>query len=236
MKGRSFALIAAAALISALVLSFGCSTNGQGSAPRQEIAWVPKKLAVMPFIRVDSPIQPGGTVCCPLTGAVFNTGQIIPGAEQVLDDALNADLAQITNLSFVPYAQTGLVFGQIAGREFKDSLRQDLAATGKKLGADAIMVGFIFRFRQRQGTGYAVDKPASVAFDLSVVRVSDGMVLWKNSFDETQQSLSQDLLQLDQYMKYGLRWYTAEELGKIGMSRLLERFPWRKPAPKTAAE
>ena len=40
----------------------------------------------------------------------------------------------------------------------------------------------------------------------------DGSVLWKNSFDETQQSLSQDLLNLGQYMKHGLRWYTAEEL------------------------
>ncbi|MBU1273820.1 MAG: hypothetical protein KJ720_00425 [Proteobacteria bacterium] len=233
MKGRSFALIAAALLICALALSLGCSTTDQSRAPRQEIAWIPKKLAVMPFIRVDSPIQPGGTVSCPLTGAVFNSGQIIPGAERVLDDALNNDLAQVTAVPFVPYAQTGLVFGRIAGREFKDTLRKDVMAAGEKLGADAVLVGFIFRFRQRQGTGYAVDKPASVAFDLSVVRVSDGTVLWKNSFDETQQSLSQDLLNLDQYMKHGLRWYTAEELGKIGMARLLERFPWRKAAAKT---
>lgn len=232
MKGRSFALIAAAVLISALALSLGCSTTDQGSAPRQEIAWVPKKLAVMPFIRVDSPIQPGGTVCCPLTGAVFNSGQIIPGAERVLDEALNSDLPQVTAVPFVSYAQTGLVFGQIAGREFKDSLRQDVMAAGKKLGADAVLVGFIFRFRQRVGTGYAVDKPASVAFDLSVVRVSDGSVLWKNSFDETQQSLSEDLLRIEQYMKHGLRWFTAEELGKIGMTRLLQRFPWRKTTAK----
>ena len=66
MKGRSFALIAAAVLICALALSLGCSTTDQSQAARQEIAWVPKKLAVMPFIRVDAPIQPGGTVCCPL--------------------------------------------------------------------------------------------------------------------------------------------------------------------------
>ncbi|MCF8041476.1 MAG: hypothetical protein K9K65_06965 [Desulfarculaceae bacterium] len=233
MKGRSVALIAAAVLISALALSLGCSTTDQGKAARQEIAWVPKKLAVMPFIRVDSPIQPGGTVCCPLTGATFNTGQIIPGAERVLDNALGSDLAQMTTIPFVPYAQTGLVFGQIAGRQYKDNLRKDVVATGKKLGADAVLVGFIFRFRQRQGTGYAVDKPASVAFDLSIVRVSDGSVLWKNSFDETQQSLSQDLLNLGQYMKHGLSWYTAEELGKIGMTRLLQRFPWRKTDAKT---
>lgn len=233
MKGRSVALIAAAVLISALALSLGCSTTDQGKAARQEIAWVPKKLAVMPFIRVDSPIQPGGTVCCPLTGATFNTGQIIPGAERVLDNALGSDLAQMTTIPFVPYAQTGLVFGQIAGRQYRDNLRKDVVATGKKLGADAVLVGFIFRFRQRQGTGYAVDKPASVAFDLSIVRVSDGSVLWKNSFDETQQSLSQDLLNLGQYMKHGLSWYTAEELGKIGMTRLLQRFPWRKTDAKT---
>ena len=233
MKGRSVALIAAAVLLFALALSLGCSTTDQSKAARQEIAWVPKKLAVMPFIRVDSPVQPGGTVCCPLTGATFNTGQIIPGAERVLDDALGGDLPQVTAIPFVPYAQTGLVFSQIAGRQYMDSLRQDVVATGKKLGADAVLVGFIFRFRQRKGTGYAVDKPASVAFDLSIVRVGDGSVLWKNSFDETQQSLSQDLLNLGQYMKHGLSWYTAEELGKIGMTRLLQRFPWRKTDAKT---
>lgn len=232
MKGRSFALIAAAVLLSALALILGCSTTDQGRALRKEIAWVPKKLAVMPFVRVDFSIQPGGTVCCPLTGAVFNAGQIIPGAEKVLDRALNRDLPKVTGVPFVPYSRTGLVFGKLAGREFKNSLRQDVMATGKKLGADAVLVGFVFRFRQRQGTGYAVNKPASVAFDLSIVRVRDGSVLWKNSFDETQQSLSQDLLRLDQYMKHGLRWYTAEELGKIGMARLLQRFPWRKTATK----
>lgn len=232
MKGRSVAFTAAAVLVCALALSLGCATTDKGKAARQEIAWVPKKLAVMPFIRVDSPVQPGGTVCCPLTGAAFNTGQIIPGAERILDEALNQDLANITDLPFVPFAQTGLAFGQIAGRQYKDSLRQDVVAAGKKVGADAVLVGFIFRFRQRQGTAYAVDKPASVAFDLSVVRVRDGSVLWKNSFDETQQSLSQDLLNLNQYMQHGLRWYTAEELGRIGMTRLLQAFPWQKAAAK----
>ncbi|MCB2192889.1 MAG: hypothetical protein KQI62_15065 [Deltaproteobacteria bacterium] len=233
MKGRSVALIAAAVLISALALSLGCSSTGQSQAVRQEFAWVPKKMAVMPFVKVDSPIQPGGTVCCPLTGAVFNTGQIIPGAEKVLDQALNSDLPEITKIPFVPYAQTGLVFGQIAGRQYKDNLRKDVVAAAKKLGADAVLVGFIFRFRQRQGTAYAVDKPASVAFDLTIVRVRDGSVIWKNSFDETQQSLSADLLNLNQYMKHGLRWFTAEELGRIGMTRLLQRFPWRKADAKT---
>ncbi|BEQ15783.1 hypothetical protein [Desulfoferula mesophila] len=233
MKGRRVAFIAAAVLVCALAAGLGCSSKSSSQSMRQEISWVPKKLAVMPFIRVDSPVMPGNTVCCPLTGATFNSGQIIPGAERVLDQALNTDLRQICSVPMVPYAQTGLVFGQIAGRQFKDSLRQDVAATAKKLGADAVMVGFIFRFRQRVGTSYAVDKPASVAFDLTVMRVSDASVIWKNSFDETQQSLSADLLNLDQYMKHGLRWFTAEELGKMGVTKVLKQFPWRKGDPFT---
>ena len=69
-----------------------------------------------------------------------------------MDDALELrPCRKVSKVPFVPYSQTGLVFSQIAGRQFKDNLRQDVVATGKKLGADAVLVGFIFRFRQRQG-------------------------------------------------------------------------------------
>ena len=233
MRGRNFVGIAAAAvLLAALALGLGCSATNQSRVLNRETAWVPKKLAVLPYQKVPHDPTTGNAVSCPLTGSAFTSGQIIPGAESTLNQALNAQLGKVSKVPFVPYTQAGLVLSRVSGRDLEDTLRQEIAATGKALGADAVLVGFVYRFRQRVGDAYGVDTPASVAFDLLVVRARDGSVIWKNSFDETQKSLSQDLLNLGQYMKHGLRWYTAEELGQIGMSRLMKSFPWRKATAK----
>jgi hypothetical protein len=233
MKGRRIVWIAAAAVgLAVLALGLGCAPPKDKTINR-DTAWLPNKLAVLPYQRVlPDKTAGGGTAVCPLTGSAYTCGQIVPMAESSLNEDLNRQLSEFSKVPFVPYPQSGLVFSQVSGRSLTDTLREEIVATGKELGAEAVLVGFVYRFRQRVGDSYGVQTPASVAFDLSVVRVRDGAVIWKNSFDETQKSLSADLLNLGQYMKHGLRWFTAEELARIGMAQLMESFPWRKAPAK----
>ena len=100
-----------------------------------------------------------------------------------------------------------------------------MKAIGQELKADGVVWGGIFRYVNRKGTGYGVQEPASVSLDLHLLRVSDGVIVWKAQWNKSQKSLSEDLFQLGEVAKQGLRWMTAEELAKSGLAEMLKSFP-----------
>jgi hypothetical protein len=100
---------------------------------------------------------------------------------------------------------------------------------GKELGADAVLYCKINRFRDRVGNDYSADIPASVAFTMSLVRVADGAVLWRYSFDETQQALTENLFSFSLYRSEGMKWLTASELMKYGLKRAVTDLVSRMP-------
>ncbi len=224
----------AALLGGALLLTAAC----QG-APRREAppSWRPKTVAVLPF-RTVAPDRKGATTACsPLTGAVYACGvdkNLNSEAEAVLLDRLLSILSQRADFEVVPPSVAAPVFQRLRREAMGQDLAKAVAETGRKLGAEAVLIGHLYRFRQREGGAASAENPASVAFDLAMVRVSDARVIWKNSFDETQQSLSENLLNIEQYLKTGLRWLTAQELARLGMDQLMQRFPWLKPEKKKA--
>jgi len=83
------------------------------------------------------------------------------------------------------------------------------------------LYGTVSRYRERVGTEFGATEPASVAFTLSLLSVSNGKVLWTRTFDETQQSLSSNLLNWWQFWEGGPRWFTAEQFTHLGVERLL---------------
>jgi hypothetical protein len=96
---------------------------------------------------------------------------------------------------------------------------------GKELNVDFIFVGYVFRFEERIGSRIGVDKPASVGFDVHLLRVKDGKRVWDGKFDETQQALSENLLKIGSFVRRGAAWLKAEELSSVGMDEMLKRFP-----------
>lgn len=222
-------------LCGAMIMTAACQGAPKRQAPP---TWRPQRVAVLPFATVPPDGQGSSTACSPLTGAVYTCGvdkQMNNEAEAVLQDQLLSILSQQSAFDVVPPAQAGPVFQRQRRHEMGQNLAKAVAATGRQLGVEGVLVGHIYRFRQRVGGAAAAESPASVAFDLALVRVSDAQVVWKNSFDETQKSLSADILNLGQYMKTGLRWLTAQELARVGMDQLMLRFPWLKPAKKKAS-
>jgi TolB-like protein len=221
-------------IISAMMITAACQGTPKKQPPP---TWRPQRLAILPFSTVPPDAEGSTTACSPLTGAVFACGvdkAINSEAEAVLEDQLLNILSTRATFEVIPPSMTGPVFQRLRRAEMGRNLAKDVAATGKKLGVDGVLVGHIYRFRQRVGGAASAESPASVAFDLALVRVSDAKVLWKNSFDETQKSLSENLFNIEQYMKTGLRWLTAQELARVGMDQLMMRFPWLKPEKNTA--
>jgi len=94
----------------------------------------------------------------------------------------------------------------------------------KKVGANLVVLGAVSRYRERDGTAWAANAPASVAFQAALVRASDGAVLTVERFDYTQQALSENLLDLGKFVQAGGRWLTREEILNAGLRQTAERF------------
>jgi hypothetical protein len=117
------------------------------------------------------------------------------------------------------------VFRGVSANSLKAPLRQVLRDVGSELGAEGVVAGYVYRFKERKGVAYAVEHPASVTFEIHLLRVSDGALVWRGTFDKTQSSLMEDLLQISSFYRGKGRWLTATELMGEGLEQILKTFP-----------
>lgn len=79
----------------------------------------------------------------------------------------------------------------------------------------------LFRFDERQGDRFGVNRPASVGFRLDLIRAADGKILWSQNYLETQKSLSEDLFSADRFFERRGQWVTADELARSALDRMI---------------
>jgi hypothetical protein len=195
-----------------------------------------ERLLILPFKDMPKVYGANANVKCPVCGNFIMTGEIAEDAVDVLTDHLFSLLQNNSDYKLIPPGQArGVQSNLLSGAESSLAERDFLVATGRALKSDAVVAGYIFRYKERVGTRYASDSPASVAFDLHLIRVTDGRVLWSGRFNETQRSLSEDLLSLGTFIKRKARWITAHEMAQAGLEDLLQTFPGFEPRNKEPA-
>ncbi len=96
---------------------------------------------------------------------------------------------------------------------------------GQQLNYDAILITSVERFQKREGSEYAVIKPASVAFSFKLLDVDKGQIIWSADFDQTQQPLFENILKT-RSTGSGFRWLTAAELAAAGLNKKLNSSPY----------
>ncbi len=183
-----------------------------------------KKIAVLPF----EPVCPGqkeDEITCAFAGKII-PGEVASEAAGVLTELLYAKLADRPNFYLVPENEALSLWAEVLSEYTGASAYKLIAEIGRRLGVDAVLYGKVFRYREREGSGFSVVRPASVAFALILVRVSDAKVIWRGWFDETQRPLSENVLSLKLYGK--IRWLTARELAERGLEKVLKEFPYLK--------
>ena len=102
-----------------------------------------------------------------------------------------------------------------------DTPRKRAVRLGKVLEADLVMVGTVWRFREKGALTDMPDSAASVGFALFLVDVNTGVRLWRGIFDGTQKALTQDVLGGLKQLDMGLHWLSAEELARYGVKSVL---------------
>jgi TolB-like protein len=207
-----------------LVLT-GCAAKGdvRTTTHKKEISL--QKIAVIPFQIVAPEDQTSNTVRCPLSGNLARSCSTPEGAADIIEDLFLERLKTNSKLVIIPGDKTEGVYRRIGAESFKASPIHVFRKVGGELGVDGVAVGYVYCYRERKGYAYSAEKPASVSFEIGLIRVSDGAILWNSYFDRTQESLMENLLHISTFIRGGGKWVTAKQLSAEGMERMMETFP-----------
>ena len=185
-----------------------------------------EKILILPFKDLSSLYGKNVNVRCPLCGNVFSTGDVETFAVDVLTDRLISIIKSRKDFELIPPGQAHGAMSVLLTADKKELSERDiLLKIGRSLYADAVLVGHVYRFKDRVGTWYSVDSPASVAFDIHLIDVSNGSMLWVGHFDETQRSLFENLFKIGTFLRRKGSWITAEEMAVSGLEDVLQTLP-----------
>jgi hypothetical protein len=209
-----------------LLFAAGCGGNG-AVVPKKVAAHGKEKIAVLGFSAALGENDTPQVVRDPLSGAVFWAEPVPPAAVQEMTKELFDRLMAQGDRNLMSPGQTTAAYASIDSGDVKLAMPRAkmLQEVGKALGADLVLTGFIYQWRERQGSAYAVTRAASVTFDLHLVRSTDGKVVWNGKFDKTQRPLSENILDLKTFLGGKGRWMTVKKLASLGLDRLLAEMP-----------
>jgi len=209
-----------------LIVLVGSSCQLQ-QVPQKDKPVVPAldTIVLIGFRRALSPSQASGLMRSPISGAVFSAEPVSEEVADGLSDSLFEMLTKKDGQKWVPPREAAAAFSRIASSNPTLTDRDIYVRIGETLSAEGVLGGHVYRWREREGTDYAASRPASVAFDLYLMSAGDGVILWKARFDKTQISLSENLLDIQTFVKAKGRWMTAGELAEIGLTEVVDAFP-----------
>lgn len=204
-----------------IIFLFGCagasnsvSLSGSGGAY--------KRIAVLPFTQAN----PGDTIDRLMPRDIAEHKDLSADSpENVIETIFVAKLGQNRNVEMIPVEQAEGIYRQITMETISPQEAELISKLGKALDADAIVVGYVYRYQERVGTPFAAEKPASVAFEIHLIDVEAGMRSWRATFDKTQRSLMENLFNFRFFVKDKGRWITAKELAEEGVDQIMQNFP-----------
>ncbi len=183
------------------------------------------RVAVISFQPLTAGEGQENTVICPISGIGYSCGKILKGAENIVEEVFVDKLHELKGVELVPSDKVQDVYKRIASESLKQSILKVFKKVGEELGTDFLAVGYVYRYTERVGYEYGSEHPASVAFEIHLIRIADGKVIWRGFFDKTQKSLMEDVFQISSFLKGGGKWLTASQLTKQGMDKVFETFP-----------
>jgi len=89
---------------------------------------------------------------------------------------------------------------------------------------DWLLVPQVTEWHERDGSDVSVRTPAAVTLDLFLISVKDQSIAGRYHFEETQQSLSENILAAGKFLRRGGKWITALELAREGIERGVKEF------------
>jgi hypothetical protein len=109
-----------------------------------------------------------------------------------------------------------IILGNILREGLSD---QDVGYKSGKNNGNYINL-LIFRYEERVGGNLGVDRPAGVGFHMHLME--NNVLKRVFTFDEDQQSLTENLFNMGKFFRRGAKWLTVEELSRDAINQGLE--------------
>jgi hypothetical protein len=183
-----------------------------------------RRVAVMPFLAgntamsADDRVRPA--LDCTMMEFCQAVNELGAGAENALTRQMQRAMELELDDRVVPLMRAAEIYDDLPQNRAVDTPRQLAQRFGKAAGADHVILGSVWRYRDR-----TPDMGASVAFTVYLLQVDNGRRVWRAQYDKTQQALSDDLLNAGRFFEKGARWLSAEELARFGIEQVMQRFP-----------
>lgn len=184
-----------------------------------------ERIGVMPFFKGRCGSEVMETLDCPLGMLSFDPENLSIGCDQTLTGYVQAAVQKRHGEKVIPLREGKEVYARMDKDEFTNTPRTTAQSFGRALGANLIVVGWVWRYRERIGGDIGVQSPASVAFAVSLIDVTRGKMLWKGKFVEKQTSLSENILELRKFLKRSGKWLSVDELARYGVMDIFATFP-----------
>jgi hypothetical protein len=121
----------------------------------------------------------------------------------------------------VPQDDVGTAMQQLPPLTLAD-LDQNALALGRTVAADGVLYGTVNRYRERVGFDYAAQTPSAVAFTLQFVDEKSKQVVWTAKFAKEQKALTENVLDLPNFLANKGRWVRAHDIAAQGVQEALE--------------
>ena len=163
-----------------------------------------RRIAVMPPLEAPAP---GSTV--------------VEGASDSVTAELQARMAVEAGWQLVPESDVADAMQKLPPTNTAN-IQQNATALGREVAADGVLYGEIETYKERVGSDYAADSPASVAFTLHLLDLKSGQVIWSAQFSKSQKSLSENIFDLAAFVQNSGRWVRAHEIAEEGVDQAID--------------
>jgi TolB-like protein len=212
-------------LISGLFLVFflAFSLTVQAEDENSQKAKLTNRIAVISFKALTP--EEGNSVFCPICGRGSSSGKVLEGSEKIVEEVFVEKLGKIKGIELIPTEKVQSVYRRISSEKLKENVAENLKKVGQELGADFLATGFVYRYTERVGYKYSSEHPASVIFEIHLIKTSDGSIIWQGYFDKTQKSLMENIFDIFSFFRGGAKWVNAHQLTEQGMNEVFKTFP-----------
>lgn len=123
---------------------------------------------------------------------------------------------RLSSFEFYDFNESLQDFNSIV-EDFPDlSYRELVFKLGSRLGVDAVLIGNISVYRERKGSDFGVESPASVAFSSELINTNNRVLLWETYYTETQKPLFNNLFEVPKFFKRKGKWIKVDQLANEG--------------------
>ena len=208
-------LILVPALILVLCLSLGCGSK-KPAAPNAPLPEM--KVAVAWF---SQPRDMNDL----LAGIMISEQEFVGDKVlMALDNSFQEVLRSSSDREFINIASSYSCQVKVSQVAKKGTALEYWTQVGACLDADMIVVPQLTEWNERQGGSMGAQRPAAVTMDFYLIDVKKGQLVQRFHFEETQQTLTSNLLTIGKFVNRGGRWVTAEDLAREGMYQAMLEF------------